>query len=52
MGIEKICRLYNISYQVGLTEPGLPSDLEVINDHCITINTNIGYTDLNKESMV
>jgi len=27
------CSLYNISYQVGLTELGLPSDSEVINDH-------------------
>jgi len=31
MGIRKICRLYNIFYQVGLTEPELPSDSEVIN---------------------
>jgi len=30
MGIGKICRLYNISYQVGLTEPGLPSDSEML----------------------
>jgi len=37
MGIGKICRLYNISYQVGLTEPGLTSDSEIINDHGITI---------------
>jgi len=33
MGFGKICRLYNISYQVGHIEPGLPSDSEVINDH-------------------
>jgi len=33
MGIGKICRLYNISYQVGLTEARLLSDSEVINDH-------------------
>jgi len=31
--LEKICRLYNKSYQVGLTEAGLSSDSEVINDH-------------------
>jgi len=42
MGIGKIRRLYNISYQVGLTEPELPSDSEVINDHGITIDS---YTD-------
>jgi len=30
MGNGKICRLYNISYQVGLTDPRLPSDSEVI----------------------
>jgi len=41
MGIGKICRLYNISYQVGLTEAGLPSDSEVINDHGITVDTNL-----------
>jgi len=39
MGIGKICRLYNISYQVGLTEQRLPSDSEVINDHGITIDS-------------
>jgi len=36
MGIgktENIYRLYNISYQVGLTESALPTDSEVINDH-------------------
>jgi len=33
MGIGKISRLYNISYRVGLTKPGLPSDSEVINNH-------------------
>jgi len=33
MGIGKICRLYNLFYQVGLTEAGLPSDSKVINDH-------------------
>jgi len=31
--LEKYNRLYNISYQVGLTDPGLPSDSEIINDH-------------------
>jgi len=30
MGIGKICRLYNISHQVGLTDSRLPSDSEVI----------------------
>jgi len=41
MGIGKICKLYNISYQVGLAEPVLPLDSEVINDHGITIDTNL-----------
>jgi len=39
MGIGKMCRLYNISYQVGLTELGLPSDSEVINDQDIAIDS-------------
>jgi len=33
MGIGKICKLHDISYQVGHTEPALPSDSKVINDH-------------------
>jgi len=39
MGIGKRCRLYNISYQVGLTEAGLPSDSE--NDHGIDYNNRL-----------
>jgi len=43
MGIGKIYRLYNISYQVGFTDPGLPSDSEVIDYMIITNDIKLIY---------